>query len=177
MWWSLRFIQSVARITPLCLRCLVRAVRSELSRAGGACNCTYWEFLCQFANGNSKVHDTMEKCFHQATSFSEMELPGWKFLVNKENILDRSFWAYLPILGWDMSPSILLVPTPLLDHHSGCNSGVSAIPLARTGSALFSVVISQLVWLLRQINWRVTASALEVKFPEIHRLSRKEFDF
>lgn len=141
------------------------------------CYCTYWEFLCQFANGNSKVHDTMEKCFHQATSFSEMELPGWKFLVNKKNILDHSFWAHLPILGWDMSPSILLVPMPLLDHHSGCNSGFSALPLALSGNVLFTVVISQLVWLLRQINWRATASALEVKFPEIHRLSRKEFDF
>lgn len=117
----------------------------------------------------------MEKCFHQATSFSEMELPGWKFLVNKKNVFGSLI--YLPILGWDMSPSILLVPVPLLDHHSGCNSGFSAVPLARTGSALFSVVISQLVWLLRQINWRATASALEVKFPEIHRLSRKEFDF
>lgn len=118
------------------LRCLVRAVRSELSRGGWNCYCTYWEFLCQFANGNSKVHDTMQKCFHLATSFSEMELPCWKFLVNKKNILDHSFWAYLPILGGGMSLSILLVPMPLLDHHSGCNSGFSAIPLARTGNAL-----------------------------------------
>lgn len=122
----------------------------------------------------------MEKCYHLATSFSEMELPGWKFLVNKKNILDHSFWAYLPILGggachcpscWFLCPCLttILVVTAAL---------VLSLWLALGMPSLFSVVISQLVWLLlRQINWRATALALEVKFPEIHRLSRKEFDF